>query len=91
MNREEAYNALIYSGADIKIIVDAIYDNFENRKCKNCLNFNSGICNKIYTTDDIYEERSKLAQIHIYSGIEKLDADLEVHEDFGCNEFKQKG
>ena len=66
------------SSKDFKELVDKIYDNFENRICKNCKYFdeeyNIGFC-----VSDWWKEKNF------------VDGDLlAVDKNFGCNKFEKK-
>ena len=65
INREELYD-----------LIDEIYDDFENRTCKNCKYFKGS--NKIANCSNL--------EVGAMNG----GAFIDVDKDFGCNKFEKK-
>ena len=91
MTREEALNKCIevvtfrgiynpYVLENVEYFVEEIYDDFENRTCKNCKWFNK----KTYECENKENEQ----EIGNYDNIDYIS--MQVDENFGCNRFERK-
>ena len=68
-------NKILFTKANLKQLINEIYDDFENRKCKYCKYALYTPSGKIVCTND-NPITSKII--------------LDIYEDYGCNNFKRR-